>query len=273
MTETIGWAEAALLGILQGMTEFLPVSSSGHLVLGQAALGLAEPQILFDILVHVGTLAAVLYYYGKDALRIVRAWFLSLAGNSGDRASARTGWLILLGTVPAGIFGVLFEDFIEGLFGNPRMTSLGLLATGALLFFGKSPSEGGRGEAELTWRDALFIGSFQALAIIPGISRSGSTITSALFLGIDRETAARFSFLLSIPAIGGALLLKARHFAAVSPADFATFVIGAAAAAGAGVLSLGWLIRVVRRGNLKGFAYYCWALGIVGIWYFWNWGS
>ncbi len=267
MTETIGWAEAALLGVLQGMTEFLPVSSSGHLVLGQAALGLAEPQVLFDILVHVGTLAAVLYFYGRDALRILRAWLLSLAGKPGDRASAHTGWLILLGTVPAGVVGVLLEDFIEGLFASPRMTSLALLATGALLFFGKSPTGDGRGEAELTWRDALVIGAFQALAIVPGISRSGSTITSALFLGIDRETAARFSFLLSIPAIGGALLLKARHFAAVSPADMAPYIVGTLAAAAAGVFALGWLLRVVRRGNLRGFAYYCWALGIMGIFF------
>jgi undecaprenyl-diphosphatase len=268
MSESITWAQAALLGILQGMTEFLPVSSSGHLVLGQALLGFAKPQLLFDILLHVGTLAAVLAFYGADAWRILRAWVLSLAGKNPDPASARTAWLILLASVPAGFVGILFDDFIEGLFASPRLTSMALLVTGAFLFFGISPSAGGRGENEMTWRDALVIGLFQALSITPGISRSGATITSALFLGIDREMAARFSFLLSIPAITGAFLLKAKHLADVGAGDLLPFLVGVSAAAGAGILALGWLIRLVKRGNLRGFAYYCWALGIAGILYF-----
>ncbi len=265
MSGSIDWLQAIALGVLQGLTEFLPISSSGHLVLGQIALGLKEPQVLFDVLLHVGTLAAVLTIYGKDAWRILRAWFLALIGRGDDPVSARTGWLIILGTLPAGLVGFLFEDFIERIFGSPRTVSLALIVTGALLFFTKSASAGTRGEDRMTWRDALLIGVFQAFAIMPGISRSGSTIACALFLKIDREHAARFSFLLSIPAIGGAFLLKARHLTEISSADILPILTGTIAAAGVGVLALTWLVRLVRKGNLRGFAYYCWAVGIVGV--------
>jgi len=268
MNETIGWVDAALLGILQGMTEFLPVSSSGHLVFGGAMLGFAKPKLLFDILVHMGTLVAVLSIYGGDAWRILKAWLLSLIGRNEDRASLRTAWLIIFASVPAGVVGIFFDDFIESLFASPRMTSFGLLATGTLLFFSKFSDTGGKGEAEISWLDALIIGLFQSIAIIPGISRSGSTITSALFRGIDREMAARFSFLLSIPAIGGGFVLKAKHFADASPSDTIPFIVGTLAAAATGVIALRWLLRLVRRGNFRGFAYYCWALGISGILFF-----
>ncbi len=264
MNGSIDWLQAIALGVLQGLTEFLPISSSGHLVLGQIALGLREPQLLFDILLHIGTLAAVLYFYGKDAWRILRAWLLALIGRGDDPVSARTGWLILLGTVPAALVGVLFEDFIESAFGSPRAVSFALIATGALLFFTRSVSPGSRGEEKMTWQDALLIGVFQAFAILPGISRSGSTIACALFLQIERAQAARFSFLLSIPAIWGAFVLKARHLVQISSPDLLPFLIGMVAAAGAGVLALAWLVRLVRGGNLRGFAYYCWAVGIAG---------
>ncbi len=268
MSAGMGWIQAAGLGVLQGVTEFLPISSSGHLVLGQALLRFEEPQLLFDILVHVGTLAAVLAFFGKDAWRILFAWLTSLTGKNTDPASARTAWLIILGSVPAAVVGILFDEFIEELFGSPRLTSLALLATGVFLFFTKTHSSGGRVEAAMTWRDALIIGLCQAVSIVPGISRSGATITSALFLGIEREQAARFSFLLSIPAIGGAFVLKAKHLADISVPDLLPFLIGTAAAAGAGLLALGWLLRLVRRGNLRGFAYYCWAVGAAGLYYF-----
>jgi undecaprenyl-diphosphatase len=268
MNGSIDWLQATALGVLQGLTEFLPISSSGHLVLGQIALGLKEPQVLFDVLLHVGTLAAVLAIYGKDAWRILRAWLLALFGRGDDPVSVRTGWLIILGTLPAAIIGLLFEDFIESIFGSPRTVSFALIATGALLFFTNSGAPGNRGEEEMTWRDALLIGVFQAIAIMPGISRSGSTIACALFLKIDREHAARFSFLLSIPAIGGAFILKARHLTEVTSPDIFPFLIGMIAAAGSGVLALSWLVRLVRRGNLRGFAYYCWAVGAVGVFLF-----
>ncbi len=273
MSSAIGWVQALLLGTLQGLTEFLPVSSSGHLVLAQTALGLRESEVLFDILVHVGTLAAVLGYYGKDLWRILRAWLLSLgrgaglAGGSGDEreaASARTAWLLILGTVPASLVGLLLEDAIDRAFSNPLFVAGALFVTGAILYTSASRPAGERGEGEMTWRDALIIGLFQAAAIFPGVSRSGATIAAALFLGIEREQAARFSFLLAIPAIAGAFVLKGSALTEVSAASLGPFLLGTVAAAAVGFLALGWLLRLVRAGSFGGFAYYCWALaGVV----------
>lgn len=259
----MNWEQALGLGILQGLTEFLPVSSSGHLVLGQAALGLKEPQLLFDILVHMGTLVAVLFIYGADAWRILRAWFLSLVGKGGDeedRISARSGWLLILGSIPAGLVGFLFKDFIETAFGSPRLVAYTLVVTGLLLWFSARRSSGEREEEEMTWRDAVLIGLLQALAILPGISRSGATIAMALFLGIDREQAARFSFLLSVPAITGAFALKIATLPAETPVYLIPLLLGTVAAAVTGLFALKWLLRLVREGKLGGFAYYCWAL-------------
>jgi undecaprenyl-diphosphatase len=265
MNGTIDWAQAVALGILQGLTEFLPISSSGHLVLGQAALGLDKPQVLFDVLVHVGTLTAVLVFYRKDVWRILRAWALSIGGRSGDPVSARTAWLILLGTLPITVIGLIFKDVIENAFGNPRGVSLALLVTGAVIFLTKFVRTGSRMEDQVTWKDALIIGALQAAAILPGISRSGATIAAALLLGIDREHAARFSFLLSIPAITGAFIFKSRHLAEVSTSDLLPYFLGTVAAALAGALALAWLLHLVRRGNLGTFAYYCWAVGLAGV--------
>ena len=267
MEAQINLGQALLLGVIQGLTEFLPISSSGHLVLGQAALGIKEPVLLFDILLHIGTLAAVLAVYGKDVWRILRAWFLALAGraNEEERVSARTGWLLILGTVPAALVGVLFKDTIEAAFAAPRLTAYNLLVTGGVLFVSGGKMQGTRKEAQMTWRDALWIGALQAVAILPGISRSGSTIAAGLWAGLDREQAARFSFLLSVPAILGAFVLKARHMGA-TPADAWTpMAAGTLTAAVVGILSLLWLIQVVRRGNIRWFAYYCWAAGALGI--------
>ena len=166
------WEHALILGIVQGLTEFLPVSSSGHLVLGQSILGLKEPELLFDVLLHVGTLAAVLVFYGKDLWRIARGWCASLAGGDSDEGAARTGWLLLLGSVPAGIVGVFMGDLVEEMFASPRLAACALLVTGGILCLSEPREGAGRGEAEMTARDALIIGVFQAFAIVPGISRS-----------------------------------------------------------------------------------------------------
>ncbi|MDA1000532.1 MAG: undecaprenyl-diphosphate phosphatase, partial [bacterium] len=261
----MNWDQALGLGILQGLTEFLPVSSSGHLVLGQTALGLKESQLLFDILLHMGTLVAVLFIYGSDVWRILRAWALSLIGKAEDeedRISARSGWFLLLGSVPAALVGVLFESFIEAAFGNPRLVAYTLVVTGLLLWFSTRRSSGEREEEEMTWKDAILIGLLQALAIVPGISRSGATIAMALLLGIEREQAARFSFLLSVPAIAGAFVLKTATLPAGTPVYLLPYVIGTVAAAVTGLFALRWLLRIVREGQLRGFAYYCWALAI-----------
>lgn len=261
------WEHALILGIVQGLTEFLPVSSSGHLVLGQSILGLKEPELLFDVLLHVGTLAAVLVFYGKDLWRIARGWVSSLMGGDSDEDAARTGWLLILGSVPAGIVGVFLGGLVEEMFASPGLAACALLVTGGILCLGEPREGGGRGEAEMTAKDALVIGVFQAFAIIPGISRSGATIAAALMRGVAREQAARFSFLLSAPAILGAFALKIKDLEGPLGEKLLPYAVGALAAAIVGTVALGWLIRLVRGGNLARFRYYCWGAGALALLY------
>lgn len=261
------WEHALLLGVLQGLTEFLPVSSSGHLVLGQSILGLKEPELFFDVLLHVGTLAAVLTFYGKDLWRIARGWCASLAGGDSNEGAARTGWLLILGSVPAGIVGVFLSGLVEQMFASPRLAACALLVTGGILCLGEPKEGAGREEAEMTAKDALIIGMFQAFAIIPGISRSGATIAAALMRGVAREQAARFSFLLSVPAIAGAFALKVKDLEAPLGEKLLPYAVGALAAGIVGAAALGWLIRLVQGGNLARFRYYCWGAGALALLY------
>ena len=266
------WEHALILGILQGLTEFLPVSSSGHLVLGQRILGLKEPELFFDVLLHVGTLAAVLTFYGKDLWRIARGWCASLAGKDSDNDGARTGWLLILGSVPAGIVGVFLGGLVEQMFASPRLAACALLVTGGILCLGEPKEGAGREEAEMTAKDALIIGVFQAFAIIPGISRSGATIAAALMRGVAREQAARFSFLLSVPAIAGAFALKVKDLEGPLGEKLLPYAVGALAAGIVGATALGWLIRLVRGGNLARFRYYCWGAGALALLYLFTTG-
>ena len=266
------WEHALILGVLQGLTEFLPVSSSGHLVLGQSILGLKEPELFFDVLLHVGTLAAVLVFYGKDLWRIARGWVSSLAGGDSDGIAAKTGWLLILGSVPAGVAGVFVGGLVEEMFASPRLAACALLVTGSILCLSEPKEGGGRGEAQMTAKDALVIGVFQAFAIVPGISRSGATIAAALIRGVAREQAARFSFLLSVPAILGAFALKLKDIEGPLGEKLLPYAVGALAAAVVGAVALGWLIRLVRGGNLARFRYYCWGAGALSLIYLFTTG-
>ena len=266
------WEHALILGVLQGLTEFLPVSSSGHLVLGQSILGLKEPGLFFDVLLHVGTLAAVLVFYGGDLWRIARGWCASLAGKNADEAAARTGWLLILGSVPAGIVGIFLGDLVEGMFASPKLAACALLVTGGILCLSEPREGAGREEAEMTAKDALVIGVFQAFAVVPGISRSGATIAAALMRGVAREQAARFSFLLAVPAILGAFALKVKDLEGPLGAKLLPYAVGALAAAAVGAVALGWLIRLVRGGNLARFRYYCWGAGALSLIYLFTTG-
>lgn len=261
------WEHALILGVLQGLTEFLPVSSSGHLVLGQSILGLKEPELLFDVMLHVGTLAAVIVFYGKDIRRIAWGWCSSLLGKDSGDGAARTGWLLILGSVPAGVVGVFLGDLVEEMFASPRLAACALLVTGGILCLSEPREGAGRGEAEMTAKDAFIIGVFQAFAIVPGISRSGATIAAALMRGVAREQAARFSFLLSVPAILGAFALKVKDLEDPLDARLLPYAVGALAAAIVGTIALGWVIRLVRGGNLARFRYYCWGAGALALVY------
>lgn len=250
--------QSALLGILQGLTEFLPVSSSGHLVLLQLWLGeafaFAEDAVAFDLVLHVATLIPVLWFYRKDVLELATR----------PQRNARYIGLLVLATLPTAVIGLLLKDTFETLFHTPRAVAAALFVTGALLASTRWTDRGDASTGEppasspgpmAPWV-ALVIGVAQGLAITPGISRSGSTIATALLLGVGRGEAARFSFLLSVPAIAGACVLVAKDGVSFESALWGPLAVGFGAAALVGYAALRWLVRLVRRGRLYRFAFY-----------------
>ncbi|MGH2803741.1 MAG: undecaprenyl-diphosphate phosphatase, partial [Thermoleophilaceae bacterium] len=194
--------EAIVLGIVQGLTEFLPISSTGHLRIVPAFLGWDDPGAAFTAVTQLGTMAAVLLYFREDLLRISRAWLRSLGDRPLRRSlDARLGWYIVLGTIPIGIFGVLFKDQIETGARDLYLIGVALIVLGLVLLLAEWVGTRERAIEQIRTRDGFAIGLAQALALIPGVSRSGATITAGLFMGLDRTAAARFSFLLSVPAV------------------------------------------------------------------------
>ena len=260
--------EAILLGTLQGLTEFLPVSSSGHLVLAQQFLGLKEPLVFFDVMLHVGTLAAVLVAYREVLVRLVVGGFSALRDPQfwghprvvlNTSAELRFIGLICLGSIPTGIIAVVFKSELESFFHDVRLVSVMLILTGVVLQLPRLRRQESVNPSLKTWHAPL-IGIAQGCAITPGISRSGTTISLSLFLGIPAKTAAEYSFLLSIPAILGAVALKVRDigetlipFHIVGAGVFAAFIVG--------YVALRFLLVLLNRGKFSVFSYYCIALG------------
>ena len=266
--------EAILLGILQGLTEFLPVSSSGHLVLAQQFLGLKEPLVFFDVMLHVGTLAAVLVVY-RDAIKRLVIGGLSTLGDKelwrqpretlNSSAELKFIGLILLGSIPTGIIAVLFKTELESFFDEVRLVSIMLILTGVILQLPRlrrEKADNPVGQLK-TWHAPL-IGIAQGCAITPGISRSGTTISLALFLGIPAKTAAEYSFLLSIPAILGAVALKIRD---VGDTSVPLHIVGTGMIASfiVGYIALRFLLVILNRGKFSVFSYYCIALGLTSL--------
>jgi undecaprenyl-diphosphatase len=255
--------QAILLGILQGLTEFLPISSSAHLVIVPYLLGMQIPadQIFpFNVLVQLGTLAAVIIYFRADLWNIVRDFISGLIYRKPfGSPNARSGWLLILATIPAGLFGVLIKDMVEQAFSSVGATALLLLVTAVMLFAAEKIGKPEKQLAQLTWLDALIIGLFQALAIFPGISRSGSTIAGGMFRQVRREDAARFSFLLSIPIMLGAGVFSLKDVFEIS--DLSAFItpmaIGFVSACITGYMSIHWLLIFLNKHKLSSFAFYC----------------
>lgn len=271
--------QAIVLGFIQGATEFLPVSSSAHLVLFQEMLGLKNPELFFDVVLHGATLIAVCLVYGKDLYEIARQILLAL-GDIRSGESPRTVWrkrpylrlaaFLVVATVPAGLAGLMFKDPLEKLFGSPATASAMLLVTGTILFLTKKRTAPGRSLEEFTLRDSIVVGIGQSIALLPGISRSGTTIATGIFCGVDRDLAARFSFLLSIPAILGANLLEILEIRnGFQEASLLPFLAGGVTALATGYLALKLLLRIVHRGNISLFSYYCWTVGLVALSFFW----
>jgi len=262
-----------LLAVVQGLTEFFPVSSSGHLVILEALFGTregnAQAGLMFEIAVHLGTLGAVIIFYRAKLIRLCRALIASaLSGRDGYdryRDEVRYIGLVILGTIPAGIVGVLFHEEVEATFDSPSLSAAFLVATGIYLLMTRMrPVRGSLG-----WQSALIIGVAQAIAILPGCSRSGWTIATGLLLGVGFAEAAEYSFLLSIPAILGALVLTlVKEPGVLSGGSLAPLAIGAAAAFLAGLVALKLLIGILTKGAFHRFAYYLLPAGIAAFVYF-----
>ncbi|PKM79906.1 MAG: undecaprenyl-diphosphatase [Firmicutes bacterium HGW-Firmicutes-14] len=249
--------QSVILGIIQGLTEFLPISSSGHLVLFQSLFGLKEGVLTFDVLVHLGTLAAVLAVFKNDILSILR------------KPWQRLTMLLVVATIPTGIIGLTFKDFFKNLFETGSSLGIEFIVTGLVIWFADGFKERDKDMDRISYFDAAFVGLMQGIAILPAISRSGLTIAGSLFRGINRETAARFSFLVSIPAIAGATVLDLKDIVLAGqgiPGGMGLpFLIGPVMAAISGYWAVKFMIRVLQRGSMKGFAYYVWALGVLVI--------
>ena len=258
--------QAFILGVLQGATEFLPVSSSGHLVLVPWLLNWTASSLAFDAVVHWGTAVAVIAYFWRNWVTLASAFIKATILKSPDHKSgARMVWFILLGTIPAALLGYLLDDFFEAMFGRPTVAAGFLLVTATLLAASERMGRRERDLDTLDWLDALLIGLAQALAIFPGISRSGSTIATGLARGLRRESAAQFSFLIATPVILGAGLLKVLDLAQAGglAAQAPALVVGFVTAGAVGLGCIHFLMHYLQRRSLYPFAIYCAAAGII----------
>ena len=273
--------KAALLGVIQGASEFLPVSSSGHLVIFQKLFGLDQPEIFFDVMLHLGTLGAVALFFRKELIAIISSaarlfWGMirrkAAVSDFYNDPNGRMALFIVIGSIPTAIIGLLINEVAERLFSSIFIVSGMLALTGGVLWLTRkvetldpkteeTPKEIKPEKMDgLSVKNALVIGTVQGFAAMPGLSRSGSTIVAGLFLGLDRETAARYSFLLSIPAVAGAALLSAFPLPDQSAFPWLAVAVGAVVAGAVGYAALCLLIRLVKKGRLHVFAPYCWAM-------------
>ncbi|MDJ0856344.1 MAG: undecaprenyl-diphosphate phosphatase [Desulfobacterales bacterium] len=271
--------QAFILGIVQGLTEFLPISSSGHLVIGQHLFGLRHADLAFDVSVHVGTLGAVVIYFRRDIgtlLRSLLRWRSSApqASKSADRPDidARLAVLIFWGSIPTALIGLVLKRYEATLFASPLIAGAMLIVTGCILYLTRRPQISAQNDpgsmrpmGAITLRDSLLMGIVQGLAVMPGISRSGTTIAAGLFTGLAPQAAARFSFLLSIPAVAGAALLVLTDALAQGQVKPAPCLVGGLTALVVGYAALAILVYLIGRGKLFTFAPYCWMAGIAAI--------
>ncbi|CEG28856.1 undecaprenyl-diphosphate phosphatase [Bacillus sp. B-jedd] len=245
--------EAFILGVIQGLTEFLPISSTGHLYLGRNLFGLQEAGLLLDTMLHVGTLVAVFVFYRHEFLKILRNPFGKLT------------WLLVVGTIPAVAVGLLLKDYIDEISRTGSTIGWEFLVTGLFLWMADKIKNGRKKMDDISYKDSFIIGLFQAAAIMPAISRSGFTIVAALWRKLDRETAAYFSFLLSTPAIVGAVVLQSFDLmeGGGETISLSALAVGIISSAIFGYIAVRWMIGYLRNHSLKPFAIYVWVLGVI----------
>ncbi len=263
--------QGIIIGIVQGLTEFLPVSSSAHLIFIQNILGV-ESSLAFDTFLHLGSLLAVLIYFRADIYKMIRAWLLSIGDIFQHRFREgfysdpykRLAWYVILATIPVGIAGVFLESHVDALFaGALYVPGFFLFVTGTILYLSQRMASGQIDMSHMGWFQSLFMGLGQACAIMPGLSRSGTTIAAGLVVGLDKEFAAKFSFILSIPAIFGAFILQLKDIGLSLGTDGAAVILGFIAAFISGYLAIKWLLDLIQNRSLDIFSYYCWIVGVI----------
>lgn len=259
--------QAIVLGVVQGLTEFLPVSSSGHLLLGQYFLGMDQDRfgLTFDAAIHTGTMAAIIFFFRRDLLRMAGAFVRSLRGPNFAERDQKMAYLILVATLPAGVVGLLFQDFFENGVRSPWLVAFNLVLVGVLFIVGEIVGRQNRTSDKLGFGEAFGIGLAQTGALFPGVSRSGGTITLGLFLGLRRDEAARFSFLMSVPITTAAALLSLfdAFGSGIDAGDALLFVVGSVTSGVVGYLAIKFLLNYLAGHSLRVFAYYRFALAAV----------
>jgi undecaprenyl-diphosphatase len=263
----VGWIEAVVLGIVQGLTEFLPISSSAHLRIVGELFGWDDPGAAFTAITQIGTEAAVLLYFRHDIARIVVAWLGSLAGRRKGDPDARMGWLIIVGSIPIVVLGLLFQDSIETTLRDLRIVATALIVFSLILYWADRVGSKKRELSDLTVGHGIAFGLAQAMALIPGVSRSGGTITMGLFLGYSRSAAARYSFLLAVPAVLGSGFFQAYEAltgdVAGEGVSWGPTILATVIAFGVGLTVIAWLLRYLDRGSFTPFVVYRVLLGIL----------
>ena len=263
----MGWIEAVVLGVVQGLTEFLPISSSAHLRLVGELVGWGDPGAAFTAITQIGTEAAVLLYFRHDIARIVVAWLGSLAGRRKGDPDARMGWLIIVGSLPIVVLGLLFQDSIETTLRDLRIVATALIVFSLILFWADRVGAKQRDLPDLTVPHGIGFGFAQAMALIPGVSRSGGTITAGLFLGYSRSAAARYSFLLAVPAVLGSGFFQAYEALTGDVAgrgvSWGPTILATVIAFGVGLTVIAWLLRYLDRGSFTPFVVYRIVLGVL----------
>ena len=263
--------QGIIIGIVQGLTEFLPVSSSAHLVFIQNLLGV-ESSLAFDTFLHLGTLIAVMWFFRWDIYKMIKSFWYSIQDILHGRFREgfyedpykRLAWYVILATIPVGIVGVLFEDSVDALFsGALYVPAFFLFVTGTILYLSQRMTSGNINFNTITKKEALFMGLGQACAILPGLSRSGTTIAAGLTIGLDKEFAAKFSFILSIPAILGAFVLQVKDIGSAMDTNFLPIILGFVASIIAGYMAIKWMLDLIQNKSLDIFAYYCWLMGLI----------
>lgn len=256
------WLQVWVLALVQGLTEFLPVSSSAHLILIPQLTGWDDQGLAFDVALHFGSLFAVLLYFRQELTAMTTSWFRSLRTRQLDD-DARLAWAVIFATIPVGLAGLLFKDTIESVLRSPLYIAVGLIVFGLVLGWADWRYRGTRDERQLTWKDVLLIGLAQAVALFPGTSRSGITLTAGLFLGFSREAAARFSFLLSIPVILLACGLETVDLATSgAPVEWTSMLAGIVISAVSAYLCIHYFLAFIRRIGMQPFVIYRLLLGV-----------